>query len=97
MRRKIEIIPIIVLIAVFIYSLFLKTAGSHWVNYFVVGLTGISVYTPIIFFTDGLITSYGYVQNGEKKLHKKDKIFYAWLIGLMIVAITYAIYLMAHN
>ena len=93
MRRALAIFPSICLLGLFIYSLYLRSLGNHWVNYFVIGLTGTCVYSMVIIFIDGLVSAFQY----EKPLRLTSKIFFTYFTVLAIVSITFSIYLMAHN
>lgn len=94
MKRAIEVTPSIILIICLLVSWYLKENGGHWVNLFVIGLTGTCVYSPIIVFIDGLTCGFNII---GKKLTLNSKIFYTFMIVLWIISTVWAIYLMAHN
>ncbi|MDV7718958.1 hypothetical protein GA840_03725 [Pediococcus ethanolidurans] len=93
MRKTLEIIPTFILILTFIYSLYLKSVNGVWVNWFVFSLVGLGVYTTIIIFIDAIMLT----GRGDKGTGLKSKIFYSYLIVLLIATIILAFYLMTHN
>lgn len=94
MKRTIEVIPSLILIMCLLISWYLKVNGGHWVNLFVIGLTGTCVYSLIIIFIDGLTCGFNSI---GKKLSRGNKAFYTFMTVLWIISTTWAIYLMAHN
>lgn len=93
MRRVIETIPSIIFLIFFLAGLYLKISQQPWVNTFVIGITGVSVYSFVIIIIEGI---HGGVQT-IKGQDWKIKLFYAFHICLWIGSTTLAIYLMAHN
>lgn len=93
MKRRIEIIPTFILLIILVCSLIQRSLGQGWENLFVIGLTGLCVYAPVIVFIDGITISFRY----PKPLPKTDKMFFTYMISLATVSIAWAIYLMGHN
>jgi len=93
MRRTIEVIPSIILIAIFIFSLYQRAIHAPWVNTFVLGLAGTAVYSVVIIFIDGLSFAFRY----DRPLKLGSKIFFTYMTIMAIISITFSIYLMAHN
>lgn len=89
-RRGIEIVPTIVLLAIAIYSLVLRVTGGVWNTYFVVGVTGLSVYIPIALFIEALA-------NSSRKIEKNtrgNKIYYSCMIALWVISLIFAVLMM---
>lgn len=89
-RRSIEIVPTIILLVIAIYSLILRVSGGVWNTYFVIGVTGLSVYIPVALFIEALA-------NSSKKIEKNthsNKIFYACMIALWVISLLFAVFMM---
>ncbi|WP_153384611.1 LasU family protein [Companilactobacillus halodurans] len=67
--------------------------GGSWINYFVIGLTGLSAYPPVLLFIDGM--AIGFREDNSKK--KQNKLFYGIIIGLWVISVSFFIFLMGHN
>ncbi|PMD72165.1 LasU family protein [Companilactobacillus nuruki] len=89
-RRSIEIIPTLILLAISIYSLVLRANGGVWNTYFVIGVTGLSVYIPVALFIEALANSSHKI---EKNTHK-NKTFYSCMIALWIISLIFAVLMM---
>ena len=92
-RRTIEVVPSFVLIAIFIYSLYLKAVGESWVNLFVIGITGLSAYIPIAVFIEAIANSFRNV----RPVPLRDKLFYGYMIIIWVIALVVAIGSMGNN
>ncbi|KRN99013.1 LasU family protein [Companilactobacillus kimchiensis] len=92
-RRTIAVIPTFILIAILLYSLYLRSVGGGWINYFVIGITGLSAYVPIAVFIEGIATSF----RNMRPFPLRDKIFYSYMILVWIIALVIAIGSMSHN
>lgn len=89
-RRGIEIIPTIILLVIAIYSLILRVTGGVWNTYFVVGVTGLSLYIPIALFIEAMA-------NSSKKIVSNthsNKVYYGIMIALWILSLIFAVLMM---
>ncbi|AKP02232.1 LasU family protein [Companilactobacillus pabuli] len=86
-RRTIEIVPSFVLIAIFIYSLYLKSVNGVWVNLFVIGVAGLSAYIPVAVFIEAIANSFRNI----RPVPLRDKLFYGYLIIIWVIALVVAI------
>ena len=93
MRKIVETGPSIIFILFFLAGMYLKMNGQSWVNSFVIGITGLSVYSFVIIMVEGLASGMRMV----KHMDVSSKIFYTLHVSLWIFSATLAIYLMAHN
>lgn len=86
-RRTIEVVPSVVLIVIFIYSLYLKSISGAWVNLFVIGIAGLSAYIPIAVFIEAIANSFRNI----RPVPLRDKLFYGYMIIVWVVALVIAI------
>jgi len=88
-RRSIEVIPTVILIAVYVYSLFVRAAGGVWNSLFIIGIAGLSVYIPVILFIEAMINS-----SRNIKYKKQNKIFYSCMIAVWVISLVAAMFTM---
>ncbi|WP_338216705.1 LasU family protein [Companilactobacillus muriivasis] len=88
-RRIIEIIPTIILIAIYLYSLSLHMSGGAWGTPFVIGVAGLSFYIPVISFIEAMISS-----TRNPKYKKQNKIFYGYMIAVWVISLVAAMFSM---
>lgn len=93
MKRTLEIIPTVILLLMFIFSLYLRLNQEQWTNLFVVSLTGLSLYSFVIIMVDGISNHMIY----ERPQKLESKVFYTFQTIIWILSTGLAIYLMAHN
>lgn len=86
-RRTIEVVPSVVLIVIFIYSLYLKSISGAWVNLFVIGIAGLSAYIPIAVFIEAIANSFRNI----RPVPLRDKLFYGYMIIVWVIALVIAI------
>ncbi|CAJ1193518.1 hypothetical protein LCR01_00830 [Companilactobacillus crustorum] len=85
-RRTIEVIPTFILIIMYCYSLYLRVSGGAWNNSFVISITGLSVYIPIISFFEAMVNS-----SRNLKYKKQNRLFYLYMIVLWVLSLIIAI------
>ncbi|BDZ31549.1 LasU family protein [Lactiplantibacillus sp. WILCCON 0030] len=95
MRKGLILIsPTWFLVGTLVYGIHLKTmnsvAGTSWVAFSLVGLGG---YAFLLFFIGGLAKA----AHSEKHFTQREKWFYGYLGGLLMVIVISCIYLMGHN
>ncbi|MFC6176912.1 LasU family protein [Companilactobacillus huachuanensis] len=88
-RRIIEIIPTFVLIAIYFYSLSLRMSGGAWNTAFVISITGLSFYIPVISFIEAMVNS-----SRNLKYKKQNKLFYGYMITVWIISLIAAMFSM---
>jgi len=85
-RRVIEIIPTFILIILYFFSLYLRLSGGNWNTAFVISITGLSVYIPIISFIEAMVNS-----SRNLKYKKQNKLFYGYMIAVWVVSLIVAV------
>lgn len=85
-RRIIEVIPTLVLIGIYFYSLSLRMAGGVWNNSFVISITGLSVYIPVISFFEAMVNS-----SRNLKYKKQNRLFYGYMIAVWVISLIVAV------
>lgn len=98
MRHFIELLPTLVLIGIIGISLYIKfILNGRWINMFVLGVSGLFIYSPIILFADGMYETYFRKMTGRVKTDLRLKLFQYYLLSLWIVSLLIGIYSMNHN
>ena len=85
-RRIIEVIPTFILIALYFYSLSLRMNGGAWNTSFVISITGLSVYIPVISFIEAMVNS-----SRNLKYKKQNKLFYGYMITVWVLSLIVAV------
>jgi hypothetical protein len=85
-RRIIEVIPTLLLILLYLYSLYLRMNGGVWNTSFVISITGLSVYIPIISFVEAMINS-----SRNLKYKKQNMLFYGYMIAVWVISLIVAV------
>lgn len=98
MRHFIELLPTIVLLGIIGVSLYIKFAlNGKWINLFVLGISGLFIYSPFILFADGMYETYSRKMAGKVKTDLRLKLFQYYLLTLWIMTLLIGIYSMNHN
>lgn len=85
-RRIIEIIPTFILIILYFFSLYLRLSGGNWNTSFVISITGLSVYIPVISFIEAMVNS-----SRNLKYKKQNKLFYGYMITVWVISLIVAV------
>ncbi|CAJ1180603.1 hypothetical protein CPR19088_GLDEOEPO_01437 [Companilactobacillus paralimentarius] len=88
-RRIIEVIPTFVLIALYIYSMSVRLSGGVWKTPFVLSITGLSFYIPIISFIEAMVNS-----SRNLKYKKQNRLFYGYMIAVWVISLVAAVFSM---